>query len=50
MQYYIKKIQILLFQRHRASIYFDVGRPGADYPGGKEGQSDIVMKLAIHSD
>ncbi len=25
-------------QRHRASIYFDVGRPGADYPGGKEGQ------------
>ena len=25
-------------QRHRASIYFDVSRPGGDYPGGKEGQ------------
>ena len=25
-------------QRHRALIYFDVGKLGGDYPGGKGGQ------------
>jgi len=35
-------------QRHRASIYFDVSRPGGDYPGGKERQFRCFLPLGSY--